>query len=42
MQFCREKGLPYVETGIFKSYRIILGELRKVAKFRPARAAVVA
>ncbi len=42
MRFCKEMSLPYVETGVFKSYRIILGELRKVAKSRPARASVVA
>ena len=42
MQFCKENGLPYVETGVFRSYRIILGELRKVAKSRPARASLVA
>ncbi|MBI2581402.1 acyl-CoA desaturase [Candidatus Woesearchaeota archaeon] len=31
MRFCRENSLPYVETGVFRSYRIILGELRKIA-----------
>ena len=34
MRFCKENNLPYIETGVFRSYRIILGELRKVALSR--------
>lgn len=31
IEFCQQSNLPYEETGVIKSYRIILGELRRIA-----------
>lgn len=37
--FCKASDLPYEETGVIKSYRIILGELRRIANSRTQKTA---
>ncbi len=38
IEFCRQANLPYEETGVIRSYRLILGSLRRIALTAKQRA----